>query len=102
MIIFSEGITHNGIFHADDVFSTALLKIVNPSFSVKRLADIPETTDDLLIYDIGGGKYDHHGSNIKYHDNGRRYASFGLLWNEYGEYISGSNVVAKRIEENFV
>ena len=26
----NEAVTHNGRFHADDVFSAALLKILNP------------------------------------------------------------------------
>lgn len=102
MKIFSKGITHNGVFHADDVFSTALLKLVNPCFKFQRVAYIEEELDDYIVYDIGGGKFDHHSNDILYHDNGRRLASFGLLWNEYGEYLTGSFSASKRIEENFV
>lgn len=102
MRIFFKGITHNGVFHADDVFSTALLKMVNPLFSVKRVSDILDVSDSCIVYDIGGGKYDHHSDNVRFHDNGKRYASFGLLWDEYGKYVSGSGATAKRIEEKLV
>ena len=102
MIIFSTGITHGGAFHADDVFATALLKIIEPSFTVKRVLSVPNDVKNCIVYDIGGGPYDHHTKNIRYHENGRRYASFGLLWKEYGEYVTGSYDSYRRIEENFV
>lgn len=102
MRIFSKGITHNGVFHADDVFSTALLKLINPEFTVQRVPNLEKVSDDYIIYDIGGGRFDHHSSNILYHENGRRFASFGFLWNEYGEHLTGSLSAFKRIEDKFV
>lgn len=30
-----EGFTHDGLFHADDVFATALLKILSPEIICK-------------------------------------------------------------------
>ena len=33
MNVPQKGFTHGGKFHADDVFSTALLKILNPEFT---------------------------------------------------------------------
>lgn len=30
------GLTHNGTFHADDVFSTAFVKILNPNIQIIR------------------------------------------------------------------
>ena len=101
MTIYSKGLTHSGFFHADDVFSTALLKMVNPSFSVSRVIEVSDASDDQIVYDIGDGKYDHHRKDL-HHENGKRFASFGLLWREYGEYISGSKAAARRIEEKIV
>ncbi len=102
MKIYKKGITHAGVFHADDVFSTALLKMLDPEFEVQRVFEVGEVSDDCIVYDIGRGRFDHHGEEVLYHENGRRYASFGLLWEEYGEYISGSEKIKKEIEESFV
>lgn len=85
-IIPDNGFTHAGTFHADDVFSTALLKILNPNFNVKRGYDVPENFDGI-VYDIGFGKYDHHQINNEKRQNGVEYASFGKLWRDYGELI---------------
>ncbi|MDD4715765.1 MAG: MYG1 family protein [Oscillospiraceae bacterium] len=78
--------THGGKFHADDVFSAALLKIWNPDLKIIRAFTVPETFDGL-IFDIGWGKFDHHQKNALVRENGVPYASFGLLWEEYGERI---------------
>lgn len=102
MKIYKKGITHGGKFHADDVFSTALLRIICPEFSVKRVFEVNETDDECIVYDIGRGRFDHHGEEVLYHENGRRYASFGLLWEEYGEYITENENVKKSIEDSFV
>ena len=54
-------ITHAGTFHADDVFATAfLIKIIeNPIICrINNFNDDIKT--DAIVYDIGGGKFDHH------------------------------------------
>lgn len=102
MTIYQKGYTHSGKFHADDVFSTAVLRLVNPDFTVERVFKVPEDTENCIVYDIGGGMFDHHGVDVKFHENGRRYASFGLIWDKYGVMLSGSQRAFKRIEEKFV
>ena len=81
-------ICHNGRFHADDVFSTVLLgKVFGPVISLARISDIPDEIDpNVIIYDIGGGRFDHHqsGGNGS-RPNGIPYASFGLLWIAFGK-----------------
>ena len=77
-------ITHHGKFHADDVFSTAWLKIIYGNLDVKRIdrSDIYKYINDKenFIYDIGNGKYDHHTKECKeYRNNGSPYASFGKI-----------------------
>lgn len=99
---YTKGITHAGKFHADDVFSTALLRIINPDFKAERVFSIPEDTTDCIVYDIGRGRFDHHGVDVPLHENGCRYASFGLLWDEYGLELAGSERAFKHIEESFV
>lgn len=51
--------THGGKFHADDVFSSALLLYINPEISITRGNSVP---DDFtgIVFDIGRGEFDHH------------------------------------------
>jgi uncharacterized UPF0160 family protein len=95
-----HGMTHGGKFHADDVFSTALLKIINPNIQIIRGFQVPENFDGI-VYDIGYGKYDHHQENAEIRDNGIPYAAFGLLWREFGESLVGAEE-ATRFDEKFI
>ena len=84
----ADFICHNGRFHADDVFSTVLLgKLFGPSVFLSRVSSVPqEIRSNAIVYDIGGGEFDHHqpeGNGIR--SNGIPYASFGLLWRRFGE-----------------
>lgn len=78
-------ITHSGVFHADDVFATAFLDLYYKNISVIRLDNVPlDVNNDIIIYDIGKGKFDHHQKEARIRDNGIKYSSFGLLFEEYG------------------
>ena len=79
MKIPNEAITHNGRFHADDVFSAALLKILNPQIHIERKNSVPEGYPGL-VFDLGDGQFDHHGARSQFRENGVQYASFGLFW----------------------
>lgn len=79
-------ITHGGKFHADDVFSAALLRIVNPNMTITRCFEVPPDFDGL-VFDIGFGAFDHHQEGAEIRGNGVPYASFGLLWRALGERI---------------
>lgn len=78
-----KGFTHAGVFHADDVFSTALLTMINSGFQVERGLRVPDGFDGI-VYDVGGGAFDHHGESRRTRPNGVPYASFGLLWDRFG------------------
>lgn len=80
-----EAFTHGGNFHADDVFSAALLKILNPDIKIIRGFQKPENFDGIT-FDIGGGIYDHHKKK-ETRENGVPYASFGKLWRTFGSCI---------------
>lgn len=84
--IKNEALTHGGRFHADDVFSAALLKLLNPDIKIHRVFETPDDYDGI-VFDIGYGKFDHHQENAEIRENGMPYASFGLLWREFGEGI---------------
>ena len=83
--------THAGVFHADDVMSAALLKIVNPNIVIERVYELPNDVDQYLAFDIGLGEYDHHQKDNEYRDVKRQYpyASFGKLWEVLGPVLVG-------------
>ena len=81
-------VTHAGNFHADDVFSTMLMERLFDNITLIRLNDYKDD-GTKIAYDIGLGKFDHHGADYdKKRANGIHYCGFGLLWQEYGlEYL---------------
>ena len=85
-ILEANAITHGGVFHADDVLATAILDLAHDDLKVCRVADAPENTPHgVIVYDIGGGPYDHHqrgGNGVR--DNGIPYAAAGLVWRDFG------------------
>lgn len=101
---------HDGRFHADDIFSVAILSLyLNKSLKIFRTRDEKILAKMDYILDVGGeykpeeNKFDHHqeGWNEK-RENGIPYATSGLLWKEYGEKITGSKEVADRIDEKII
>ena len=91
--------THGGKFHADDVFSAALLKKVNPSIKIVRTFEIPKEFDGIA-FDIGYGRYDHHQVSAEQRDNGVPYAAFGLLWRDFGESLfAGLGILPEQAAE---
>lgn len=78
--------THGGKFHADDVFSAALLKMIYPDIRIIRTFEVPADFEGI-VFDIGFGKFDHHQKDAEVRPNGVPYASFGLLWREFGAKI---------------
>ena len=103
-------VTHNGNFHADDVFSVAALRAIFPAFKLIRTRDeaIINTAD--VVIDVGGvhdadkGRFDHHqrgGAGKR--ENGIPFSSFGLIWQKYGEEIcQGQQHVAQAIDDGLV
>ena len=103
-------VTHNGAFHADDLFATATLSILNNgNIKIIRTRDPNIIATGDYIYDIGGENiseqnlFDHHqkgGGGVR--PNGIPYAAFGLVWRKYGEQICGSKEVANIIDLKIV
>ena len=106
-------VTHTGTFHPDDVFSTAFLSKIIENPILIRTGNAREVPTNAIVYDIGFGKFDHHGTNAKYRQEpyqNIKYCSFGLLWEEYGlEYLKklyNDNInhekLYKKIEEKLI
>ena len=103
-------VTHNGAFHADDLFATATLSILNNSnIKIVRTRDNELINKGDYVYDVGGvydpsvNRFDHHqmgGAGIR--SNGISYSSFGLVWKKFGEKICGSLEIALKIDEKLV
>ena len=88
-------ITHNGTFHADEVYSTVILMelIDKKEITICRTSNVPKNTQ-AFVYDVGLGKYDHHqpGGNGE-RENGIKYAALGLIWKDYGkEFLTKLNI----------
>ena len=96
----AKAFTHSGKFHADDVFSSALLLYLNPQITITRGNRVPAGYDGI-VFDIGRGRYDHHQRDSRVRENGVPYAAFGLLWEELGGEILGGTL-AQRFDEEFV
>lgn len=95
-------VTHAGKFHADEVFGTILLEKIFKNVKLIRLPEVDNIDlKDKIVYDIGGGEFDHHqlGGNGQ-RESGIKYAAFGLLWRKYGkEYLE--SIQAINIEDCF-
>ena len=96
----ARAFTHSGKFHADDVFSAALLLYLNPEITITRGNRVPEEYEGL-VFDIGRGRYDHHQKDSRVRENGVPYAALGLLWEELGPEILGQELAVK-FDEAFV
>jgi uncharacterized UPF0160 family protein len=102
--------THNGSFHADEVFAIAALGLADGSIEVVRTRDRDALAQADLRVDVGfrddveTGDFDHHQRDFdRARDNGVRYASFGLVWREFGARVcDGDQEVADAVDETLV
>jgi uncharacterized UPF0160 family protein len=78
--------THDGRFHADEVMATAIL---NKIFEIEivRTRDPKKLSEQDIVYDVGGGEFDHHGVEKVYREDGIPYAACGLIWNRFGRDV---------------
>lgn len=102
-------ITHAGTFHADEIFATLILSKIIPEIVLIRIPEFREeekekAQKDALVYDIGGGKFDHHqqGGNGE-RENGVKYAACGLIWKEFGrELLEKYEIKEKEYTWNYI
>lgn len=91
-------ITHDGVFHADEVFATALIKLIAKSNNNENKIDIVRTRnpkilqehlalETSIVIDVGNSEFDHH-QELKYNTiNGEQIpmSSFGLVHKKFLE-----------------
>jgi uncharacterized UPF0160 family protein len=102
--------THDGSFHADEVFAVATLMLLGEHVEVIRtrdreaLARADARIDVGFRYDPATGDFDHHQREFDdVRDNGVRYASFGLIWREFGARVcEGDQEVADTVDASLV
>jgi uncharacterized UPF0160 family protein len=113
-------VTHDGSFHADDIFATATLSILleknGVEFEVIRTRESEIINSADYVYDVGGvhdeatNRFDHHqvgGAGKRKFGEGDKvvdieYAAFGLVWKKFGKEVAGSQKAADIIEKKLV
>ena len=101
--------THNGKFHADDVFGVTLLLQLYPDAEVIRTRDPDQLAKADIVLDVGGvydvdkRRFDHHQNTSGARPNGIYYSAFGLLWQTYGmKFCDDDRGVWRRIDQILV
>lgn len=86
-------VTHSGRFHADEVFATAMILLIEPHQVVRSRDDaVIETGQYVLdvggVYDAEQGRFDHHQNSFSdSRENGIPFATAGLVWRHFGQAI---------------
>ncbi len=102
-------ITHNNSFHADDVFSAAVLTMIYKHAKIIRTREEKYFKRGDIVFDVskkydGVKFFDHHqlgGAGAR--EDGYPYASFGLIWKKFGLQVCDDNQeVVDKIDEEFV
>lgn len=100
--------THNGAFHADDVFAIAALSILHPDHEIRRSRDPEIWAQCDFLVDMGGHYtheekvYDHHFKEGPTYEDGLKMSSVGLIWSHYGAEICGGPLVADRVRRQLI
>ena len=123
----ADFVTHSGKFHADEVMATAILlkirelvlsgelseqdlpeilkgKFSNEPIRLCRISAVSGETGNKLVYDVGGGEFDHHQKDHNgMRENGIFYAAVGLIWRAFGKLLcGGSEELLQAIDEQLI
>ncbi len=86
-------VTHSGRFHADEVFATAMVLMVE-EHEIVRTRDEKIINDADIVLDVGAEyipeklRFDHHqNSFVKTRTDGTPFATAGLIWEFYAAKI---------------
>ena len=82
-------VTHDGVFHADDVLGAAILRKAHKDIEIVRTRDPKIMEEADILFDVGNtydpatGKFDHHQANPPRRKNGIPNSASSLLWSHY-------------------
>jgi len=103
-------VTHNGKFHADDVFAVATVSLVfGKKFRLIRTRDENIISKGDIVIDVGGvynnkrNRFDHHqmlGAGKR--KNGIPYSSLGLVWKKFGREVCGDKKISDYLDKRFI
>jgi len=106
-------VTHDGKYHADDVFACAVLVmtlekqgkrgIITRTRDMSIIDKADYVIDVGTIYDPVKGRFDHHqpeGAGAR--ENKIPYASFGILWKEFGMGLCENKELVNLIDTELV
>jgi len=86
--------THDGVFHADEVFACAALLLMHEEMGIVRSRDPEVLSECAFVVDVGGvydpvkNRYDHHQRGFdRRRENGVKFSSFGLVWERLGQCL---------------
>jgi uncharacterized UPF0160 family protein len=101
--------THDGRFHADEIFALAVLNLIYPDLEIVRSRDenVYKNVDIIVdvghVYDPENLIFDHHQRSFSIkRESGIPYASFGLVWKQYGKLLCGSYEAFEYIDSAIV
>lgn len=107
-------VTHNGSFHADDLFAAAVLGLYLDKkgfeYEIVRTRDMEVIKNADYVFDVGGiydpstNRFDHHQKGrAGQRENGIYYSSFGLVWKNFGlELCEQDNKIFELINKKIV
>ena len=107
-------VTHDGSFHADEVFATACLKIYYKNIKNRRVKVIRTRNSKIIenadiVYDVGNiydpkkKRFDHHQKDgAGKRGNGVMYSSFGLIWKHFGKELTQNDEIHEEIDQKLV
>lgn len=108
-------VTHNGTFHADDIFACALIRKFHPDVEILRSRN-PEVlgaakkNPTTILVDVGGVfdqerlAFDHHQREgaPEPRENGTPFSSFGLVWRYFHDKKLVTDFVYDAVDEELV
>lgn len=100
-------ITHNGIFHADEIFAITIIKQIWNITQIirtrdKSIIDAGIQDNDCIIVDVGR-IFDVSKFCFDHHQDENLPSSAGLLWDTLGWIVSGNNrTIEKNIRTNLI
>lgn len=97
-------VTHSGVFHADEVMASVILKQLYDEVEIIRSRNPRDFDRADIVYDVGDGEFDHHSDQKEYRENGIPYAACGLIWRAYGHEViekHGPGLSSAQVEEVF-